>query len=97
MHWKQIAYLLPKSEDIFLVVKELWSMFRGIIIWTIWIEQIDLVFNNARWDYFNVQGTIWEALINYGKAKWDKCSINFSLTKGMNYLDRFDKCYMCQV
>jgi len=58
-------------------------MFRGIVIWTIWIERIDLVFNNARWDYFNVQGTIWEALINYGKAKWDKCSIKFSLTKGM--------------
>ncbi len=68
-------------------------------MWTITIERIDLVFVNARWDYFNIQETIWEALVNYGKAKWDKCfrSIKLSLTKGMNYLDRFDKCYLCQV
>ncbi len=49
-------------------VENIWSSFKCIILWSIWIEHNDLVFNNVRWDGFRIQKAIWDALLDYGRV-----------------------------
>jgi hypothetical protein len=32
-----------------------------------------LVFNNERWNVVKIQKVIWDALLDYGRAAWNRC------------------------
>jgi hypothetical protein len=39
----------------------------------LWIEQNDLVFNNERWNVVKIHKVIWDALLDYSRAAWNRC------------------------
>jgi hypothetical protein len=49
MQWKHVIFI-SKIPRCLHCVGNVWSLFRGIILWSIWIECNNLVFNNVRWD-----------------------------------------------
>ncbi len=48
----------------------LWTLFKGVTMWAIWIKRIDLVFNNNRWDDAKLRNVMWELLIDHRKLEW---------------------------
>lgn len=76
-------------------LKNYGCLLRGIVvIWTIQIKWNELVFNNERWNHLKIQGTIWEPLVNHGKAPMTMLclrSIKLSLTENRKLFDIFDK------
>ena len=45
---------------------KIWLFLRIIMLWSIWMERIDLVFNNIKWDIKKVQQMIWQ----YARHAW---------------------------
>jgi hypothetical protein len=39
----------------------------------LWIERNDLVFNNKRWNVVKIHKIILDALLDYGRAAWNRC------------------------
>lgn len=50
----------------------IWHLLQGIVLWTIWIEHTNKVFNQKQWHELKVKNLIWEECIIYGKAAWVK-------------------------
>jgi hypothetical protein len=51
---------------------KIWHVLRGKTLWTIWIERNDKVFNRGQWHESKVKHCIWDELIIYAKAAWDR-------------------------
>jgi hypothetical protein len=51
---------------------EIWHLLRGITLWTIWIKSIGKVFNHEQWHESKVKQRLWDELIIYAKAAWDR-------------------------
>jgi hypothetical protein len=68
-------------------------LLRGITLWALWIEQNDLVFNNERWNVGKIHKVIWDALLDYGTATWNRCMrlIKKTLRVERKLLEKFDK------
>jgi hypothetical protein len=58
MQWKH-AIFVARVPRRFHRVGNIWSFFRGITLWSIWIKCNDLIFNNVRWDGCRIQKAIW--------------------------------------
>ncbi len=54
-------------------MENIWSLLRGITLRTLWIERNDLVFNNKRWNVVKIHKIILDALLDYGRAAWNRC------------------------
>jgi len=72
LHWKQCVFVAKSPRQV-QHVENIWSLLKGITLWTFYIERNDLVFNNERWNVFKIHKVIWDALLDYGKATWNKC------------------------
>ncbi len=92
MQWKHVI-LASKIPRCLHYVENVWSLFRGIILWSIWIGCNNLVFNNVRWDGCRMQKAIWDALFDYHRATRRRCvkNIKQSPTFEHKILENFDK------
>jgi hypothetical protein len=72
MQWKHAIFVARVSRHLH-SVENIWSFFRGITLWSIWIECNDLIFNNVRWDGCRIQKAIWDAGLDYGRVAWRWC------------------------
>ena len=50
----------------------IWHLLHGITLWTVWIERNDKVFNHEQWHEAKVKHRIWDELIIYTKATWER-------------------------
>ncbi len=66
------VFLPPKVQGECNRVENIWSLLRGITLWTLWIECNDLVFNNERWNVVKIHKVIWDALLDYGRVAWNR-------------------------
>jgi hypothetical protein len=41
------------------------------MLWTIWVERINLTFNNNRWEAKKTQQIIWQGIHEYARIAWD--------------------------
>jgi hypothetical protein len=73
--------------------EKIWSLLRDITFWTLWIGQNNLVFNNERWSVDKVHKVIWDALLDYGRAAWNRCMRPIRKTPRVEkkLLEKFDK------
>ena len=68
--WKQALFgeRIPKRYGKMI---KIWHMLRGIILWNIWIERNNRVFNQEQWHVSKAKQRIWDDLIIYAKASWN--------------------------
>lgn len=45
-----------------------WSLIRGVILWTIWVQRNQWVFNNNRWPMHILEQSIWDAPIDLARS-----------------------------
>ena len=91
-NWKQaiLGERIPKRYG---KKSKTWHLFRGITMWTIWIERNDKVFIHEHWHELKVKQCIWDELIIYAKAAWERvlAQIKISSFSTMAMLQGFDK------
>ena len=70
-NWKQTLFgeRIPKRYGKKI---KIWHLLRGITLWTIWIERNDRVFNHEQWQASKIKQIIWDGLIIYAKAAWNR-------------------------
>lgn len=56
-------------------VKRVWMELRTVVMWTLWIERNDKVFNNCAWTNEKLFQTVWTDIIDYGRVEWDRVRI----------------------
>jgi hypothetical protein len=44
---------------------------RGTVIWLLWLERNDAVFNNVHWSKEKLIQKVWLGIINYGRKDWE--------------------------
>jgi hypothetical protein len=102
MQWKHAIFVARVPRHLHLV-ENIWSFFRGITLWSIWIECNDLIFKNVRWDGCRIQKAIWDVGLDYGRVAWRWCvkKISRSPTFEHKIKENFDKvgkksCHLCE-
>ena len=70
-NWKQAMFgeRIPKRYGQKI---KIWHLLRGITLWTIWIERNDKVFNHEHWHESKVKRLVWDGLIIYARAAWNR-------------------------
>ena len=91
-NWKQVIFgeRIPKK---YAKKIKIWHLLRGITLWTIWVERNDKVFNDEQWHLTRVKHRIWDELILYAKAAWNKVlkQIKICPLSAMTTLQGFDQ------
>jgi len=72
LYWKQSVLAAKSPRQV--QHENIQSLLRGITLCTLWIEWNDLVFNNERWNVVKIHKVIWDALLDYGRAAWNRCT-----------------------
>jgi hypothetical protein len=69
--WKQgiFSERIPQKFD---GVCGMWSTIRTVVLWSLWIEWNDVMFNNVAWSPNKLLHKIWIGLIDYGQVEWLK-------------------------
>jgi hypothetical protein len=49
-----------------------WHLLCGITLWTFWIKHNDKVFNHEPWHESKVKHLVWDDLVIYTKAAWER-------------------------
>ena len=91
-NWKQAVFgeKIPRKYG---PKVKIWHLLRDITLWTIWIERNDNVFNQSAWHLSKVKHRIWDELIMYAKAAWNRVveQIKISSFSAVAMLRGFDK------
>jgi hypothetical protein len=53
-------------------VKRIWMELRTTVLWTLWIERNDKVFNDCSWTNEKRTGKIWSGMLDYGRMEWSR-------------------------
>jgi hypothetical protein len=53
-------------------VKKIWFLLRSIILWYIWLDRNDVVFNKTFWIELRIHQYIWKQILAYGRLEWSK-------------------------
>ena len=61
-----------------------WHLFRGTMLWTIWIERNDKVFNHEQRHESKVKQRIWDELIIYSKTAWKRVLEQIAVFQGFD-------------
>jgi hypothetical protein len=48
---------------------------RGIVLWQLWLERNDAVFNGTRWPKMKMLQRIWLGLVDYGRMEWESAQL----------------------
>jgi len=74
----------------------MWSLFRGSMIWTIWLDHNAIYFNNNPWPTQKLKQVLWEAFVDHAQVAWFKtkklCEL-YSDKEG-SFLKRFDNIWL---
>ncbi len=72
----------------------LWSLIRGVTLWSIWLERNDLNFNGARWPHNKLKKVMWDGLLNYSRLEWQHTlqKIKRKLTNEASLLEALIRC-----
>ena len=70
-NWKQ-ALFGERIRNKFGKNINIWHLLRGIMLWTIWIEHNNKLFNHEQGHESKVKLRIWDELIIYTKAAWKR-------------------------
>ncbi|KAG0566579.1 hypothetical protein KC19_7G074200 [Ceratodon purpureus] len=74
--WEQCLLgtnLPPPLQDL----SETWSLIRGAVIWIIWICRNACVFHDHRWTDAHMHQTLWDAILDLGRANWAQVTWTF--------------------
>jgi hypothetical protein len=44
---------------------------RGTVVWLLWMERNDFIFNDIKWPPAKLIQTIWLGFIDYGRLAWE--------------------------
>ena len=91
-NWKQ-ALFGERIQRKFVKKIKIWHLLRGITLWTIWIERNDKVFNHEQWHESKVKHKIWDELLMYARAAWERVLklIKISSFSAAALLEGFDR------
>lgn len=69
--WRQGIFSggIPRK---FNALKWLWLEVRTVVLWVLWIQRNDMVFNNQAWTDERLLQYIWSGLLDYGCVEWAK-------------------------
>lgn len=56
-------------------MKRIWMELRIVVLWSLWIERNEKVYNNITWMPDKLTQTIWNGMIDYGWVEWDEVKI----------------------
>jgi hypothetical protein len=48
---------------------------RGTIVWLLWMERNDAIFNNIKWSHTKLLQKIWLGLVDYGRLDWERAKL----------------------
>lgn len=70
LSWKQgiFSYCIPWKVD---KVYKVWMAMRRTIVWMLWMERNDAIFNDIKWPYPKNLQKIWLGLVDYGRLEWE--------------------------
>jgi hypothetical protein len=49
---------------------------RGTVVWLLWMECNDVIFNNIKWSSIKLLQKVWLGLIDYGRLAWEAAKDN---------------------
>jgi hypothetical protein len=72
--WKQgiFSNRIPRKFD---EVQRVWMAMCGIIVWTLWTERNDVIFNDIKWSRPKLLQRIWLGLIDFGRLEWESAQL----------------------
>lgn len=72
--WKQGIFFdnIPRK---FNQMKRIWMELRIVVLWSLWIERNEKVYDNITWMPDKLTQTIWNGMIDYGWVEWDEVKI----------------------
>jgi hypothetical protein len=75
--------------------RHLWSLFRGFVIWTSWIDRNALCFNED-WPQSTVESMLWEKFLDHGYIAWlhSRKIQKLHVERAANSIRQFDKLWM---
>ncbi|KAG0614657.1 hypothetical protein M758_6G193600 [Ceratodon purpureus] len=61
--WDQciLGVALPVHFEEF---SKVWSLIRGVVLWTSWLQRNQALFHNSRWPPDVLERTVWDAIID---------------------------------
>lgn len=67
--WQQgiFSVAIPRK---FNPVKRIWIELRTVVLWTLWTQRNDAVFNQQSWPTRKLLQQVWNGMIDYGHAEW---------------------------
>jgi hypothetical protein len=70
LNWKQGIFSdrIPRK---FKQVQNIWMAVQGTMVWLLWMERNDSIFNDIKWPPAKLIQTIWLGLIDYGRLAWE--------------------------
>jgi hypothetical protein len=65
-NWKQGIFCerIPKRFD---KVQKVWMAIWNTMVWMLWMERNDAIFNDITWSHGKLRQKIWLGLIDYGR------------------------------
>lgn len=71
LNWKQgiFSARIPRRFD---KVRKIWMAVRSTVVWLLWLERNDAVFNDIQWLRAKMIQKVWLGLINYWRAEWER-------------------------
>lgn len=55
--------------------KRVWMELRTVVLWALWIERNDKVFNDVSWPPAKLMQVVWDGIIDYGRIEWTKVKL----------------------
>ena len=71
INWKQgiFGHRLPNR---FKLVSRVWLLIRGVILWHIWEQHNEAVFDGRHWHPAKLYHKLWLSMIDYSRLSWSR-------------------------
>jgi hypothetical protein len=76
--------------------RQLWSLFRGSVIWVSWVDRNALCFRNEVWPQYQVNRLLWKHFLDHGRMAWQHtcCTQKNHPLHAARLLRQFDRQWM---
>jgi hypothetical protein len=70
VNWKQGIFSdkIPRRFD---SIQKIWMAIRGTVVWTLWMERNDAIFNDIKWSPSMLKQKKWFGIVDYGRLDWE--------------------------